>query len=572
MVNSPVIDGTLGVRATAYYNREGGFIDNLLGKSDSNEYSTSGGRLKALWQPTDQLTVHASLIYQKLTSDGRPQMFAPGDPMVAAAAAPGESFAVTRDYQTVKFVPDPFDDHFTLANALAEYRLANGIQLAASTSYQNRQIHNQLDDTYRIRDKFGPVGADGVTPLKAAFVNDSNLNDFAQELRASQKLDSGLGWIAGVYYEHHNIHFVQSDITPGLDALALSYGLPPAAGFGAQMDSVFDGNEADIQQQFAGFGEVTIPLASHWDFIAGVRVFHYKQDSNLHYAGIANDGITGKDTSTSESGNTPKAQFTYRPTKDVTVYLQAAKGFRLGGITEPLPLSGVFGTDCAKDLTNVGLSTLPERFKSDHLWSFELGTKTSWFDNRLVANAALFDIEWSNIQTNVFLPCGFITVVNAGKVRSRGGEAEVSWAATRGLTLSAAAAYTNATLVDKTAQFSAQEGDRVPNVPKITANAAAEYRWPLGTGDRSIFTRAAIAYIGDSFTEFDSLVTAKQVPSSTSVDASLGVSAGKWEAAIFAKNLTNRFIVTGVDTDRNVPVTYSVAPPRTLGLEVRTQF
>jgi hypothetical protein len=38
------------------------------------------------------------------------------------------------------------------------------------------------------------------------------------------------------------------------------------------------------------------------------------------------------------------------------------------------------------------------------------------------------------------------------------------------------------------------------------------------------------------------------------------------------KNLTNRLIVTGVDTDRNVPTTYSVAPPRTVGLEVRYNY
>lgn len=266
----------------------------------------------------------------------------------------------------------------------------------------------------------------------------------------------------------------------------MSFGLPPAAGFGAQTDSVFDGNEADTQQQFAAFGELTIPLASRWDFVAGLRVFHYKQDSLIRYAGIANDGITNRDASTSETGNTPKVQFTYRPTDDATVYVQAAKGFRLGGITEPLATAGVFGTDCANDLSKVGLESLPDRFKLDHLWSFELGGKTRWLNKRLTVNAALLDIEWSNIQTNVFLPCGFITVVNAGKVRSRGGEAEVSWAVMRGLTLSASGSYTNATLVNKTAAFSAEEGDRVPNVPRVNANASAEYRWPLRTSGQSI--------------------------------------------------------------------------------------
>jgi len=254
------------------------------------------------------------------------------------------------------------------------------------------------------------------------------------------------------------------------------------------------------------------------------------------------------------------------------VYLQAAKGFRLGGITEPIPLAGVFGTNCAKDLTAVGLASIPDSFKSDHLWSYELGAKTRWLEHRLVVNAAVFDIEWKDIQTNVFLPCGFITVVNAGKVRSRGGEVEMSWAPTEGLTLSTAGAYTDATLIEKTAQFTAQQGDRVPNVPKVTANAAIEYRRPYGSAGHALFGRAAVSYVGDSFTEFQSLSTAKQVPSSTSVDASVGLAVKQWEASVFAKNLTNRLIVTGVDTDRNVPTTYSVAPPRTVGLELRWKY
>jgi outer membrane receptor protein involved in Fe transport len=571
MVNLPLTDA-IGFRASGYYDHEGGYIDNAYnGSTDINSYSTEGGRLKGLWKVNDQANVRLSVLYQKLTSDGRPQMFMPGDPAVTAAAGPTENYAVTRDYQTVNFLNQPFDDHFTMANLLADYAFGD-VKLVSSTSYLNRVFDNQLDDTYRTRLHFGPTEADGVTPLDSPFVNDSNVNDIAQEVRLSQKLANGLSWVGGLYYERHDVHFVQSVITPGLDALAESFGLPPASGFGAQPNSEFDGDENDRQQQYAAFAEVTIPLASQWDFVAGLRLFHYKQDSTLRYAGIANDGVTSKDTTTSQSGNTPKAQITYRPTEDATVYLEAAKGFRLGGVTEPIPLSGVFGTDCGKDLASVGLATIPNTFQADHLWSFELGEKSSWLAHRLTVNAAVFDIEWSDIQTNVFLPCGFITVVNAGKVRSRGAEFEVSWAVLGGLTLSASGSYTDATLVNKTLQFTAQEGDRVPNVPKLNGDVVAEYRRMLEAPGRSVFVRAGVSYMGDSYTEFQSLSTAKLIPASASADASLGFTLNRWESSLFVKNLTNRLIVTGVDTDRNVPTTYSVAPPRTVGLEVRYNY
>jgi iron complex outermembrane recepter protein len=571
MVNVPLISDTLGFRASAYYDHEGGYIDNVYtGQSNYNDYSTSGGRIKGRWKPGDNTDVHLSLLFQKLEADGRPQMFRPGDPAVTALAGPSEHFSVTGDYETVKFLPDPFDDRFALSNLLVEHDFGTGLKLVSSTSYLNRVFDNLLDDTYRTRLHFGPTQLSGA-PLISPFVNDSNVNDIAQEVRLSQKLDSGLSWVGGLYYERHDVHFIQSEITPGLDALAESYGLPPASAFGAQPNSEFDGTESDRQQQYAAFGEVTVPLAARWDFVAGARWFHYKQDSFLRYAGIANDGITVKNATTAESGNTPKAQITYRPTDDATIYLQAAKGFRLGGVTEPMPLAGVFGTDCAKDLAAVGLTSLPNTFQSDHLWSFELGGKTTWIDHRLVIDAAIFDIEWSNIQTNVFLPCGFITVVNAGKVRSRGGEAEVSWAVGGGLTLSASAAYTDATLVDKTLAFTAQVGDRVPNVPKFNGDVAAEFRQPFAAG-RSLFARGSVAYVGGSYTEFQSLSTAQLVPASASIDGSLGLDVNNWEFSVYGKNLANRLIVTGVDTDRNVPVTYSVAPPRTIGLEARFKF
>ena len=114
-----------------------------------------------------------------------------------------------------------------------------------------------------------------------------------------------------MYYEHHDIRYSEDEVVPGLDALAVSFGLPPAAGFGAQPNSEFDGNEVDQQKQYAGFGELTIPLLSKLDFIAGIRVFHYEQNSQLNYAGIANDGVTSKTATTSESGSSRTSALTF---------------------------------------------------------------------------------------------------------------------------------------------------------------------------------------------------------------------------------------------------------------------
>ena len=589
MLNVPIGE-TLGLRAVAYYDQDGGYIKDVysLAGPYSNAYSTTGARLKGLWKPSDNLDVKASFIYQRLAEDGRPQMFVPGNPLntptepaaggtpAYTLIGPGETpsmFDVNQNDEVVKFGADPFHDALALSNLLIEDDLGAGMTLASSTSFQNRQIHNDLDDTYRTRIAFGTGTLDGVTPATStAFFNDTTLNDLAQEIRLSQKLDSGLSWVGGVYYEHHDLRFQQSDITPGVDSALGLTGPGYTAATGAQPNSIFDGDEADTQQQYAAFGEATIPFAQRWDFNAGLRWFHYKLDSYSLESGVAQGELDVKDDTIAESGTNPKAQITFHATQDAMLYLSASRGFRLGGVTDSVPVgNGPFASNCAQDLSQVGLKSVPATFKSDHLWSYELGAKTAWLEHRLTLNVSVFDIEWSNIQSNIFLPCGFITVLNAGHVRSRGAEGELDWAVTRGLTLSTSAAFTDARLTEKTLAFDAQVGDRVPNVPRINGSAAAEYRWIVGNG-KSAYARADVAYVGDSFTEFNSLSTALLVPASTRIDGSLGIDIGRWELSIYGKNLANRLIVTGVDTDRDVPETYSIAPPRTLGVEARYDY
>src|SRR5216684_4750787 len=64
LINAPLIDDVLGIRASAYYDHQGGFLTNVLtGQSDYNSYTTSGGRLKGLWRVNDQFDVRANVIY-----------------------------------------------------------------------------------------------------------------------------------------------------------------------------------------------------------------------------------------------------------------------------------------------------------------------------------------------------------------------------------------------------------------------------------------------------------------------------------------------------------------------------
>jgi iron complex outermembrane recepter protein len=569
MVNVPVSD-TFAIRATGYYTRDAGFIDNIVrNQSDYNSDKVYGGRVAAKWQPTDRLTLKANLIYQKLKSKGRPSEFEPGDPAVSAVAAPGEDTTITDQRQVVKFVPDPFNDRMIIANGVIDYDFGQ-FELTSSTSYFNRKYLNQLDDTYRVRGKLGPTEVDGVTPLIAPFDNHDRMHMWVNETRIATKGTGPLTGVVGIYAFYQRETFDQDEIVPGLDALTESYGLGNAARFGAQPNSIFDGTQDIKQHQLAGFGELTWKITDKLSVLGGVRVFHFKQGFDLHYAGLANDGVTAKNEMTKENGVNPKAEVTYKAARDLLFYATAAKGFRLGGVNEPVPLSGVFGTNCGADLASRGLTGLPDTFKSDTLWNYEVGMKSK-FANRLTFNASVYQIDWKNIQTSAFLPCGFATVVNAGDVRSRGVELETAFAVTRSLTLNFGGSFTDAKLTKTTLAFDAQPGDRVPNVPRWLLTGSFNYERPLNDAD-TMFLRGDIQYSSNAYSDFRSVSSARLIPRSASGNLYLGFRRNPWEISIFAKNVSDSRVVIGVNNDRNTPDLYTLARPRTIGINLRWRY
>src|SRR6185312_3324895 len=122
--------------------------------------------------------------------------------------------------------------------------------------------------------------------------------------------------------------------------------------------------------------------------------------------------------SSRDTGTNPKFDLSYHLTPDVLAYATAAKGFREGG-----PLLSIPATVCGPDLAAIGLTGAPTAFRPDTLWNYETGLKSSWLDHRLTVNAAVYYIDWKDIQQLVALPtCGYSFTGNFGKAISKGSE------------------------------------------------------------------------------------------------------------------------------------------------------
>jgi iron complex outermembrane recepter protein len=78
------------------------------------------------------------------------------------------------------------------------------------------------------------------------------------------------------------------------------------------------------------------------------------------------------------------------------------------------------------------------------LWSYEIGSKNSLFQDRLQINASAFLIDWEDIQQQVFLRCAFHYVENVGGARSVGFDVQARYQATDHLEIGGSVGYVDA--------------------------------------------------------------------------------------------------------------------------------
>ena len=274
--------------------------------------------------------------------------------------------------------------------------------------------------------------------------------------------------------------------------------------------------------------------------------------------------ITGDATG---HGINPKVLLSYTWRRDSQVYVTAAKGFRIGAANSPLPTSR-----CASDLSAIGRMTAPDTYKPDSLWNYEVGSKNRLLDGRMTLDAALYDVEWKNVQERVSLPgCGFSYTDNVGNARSRGGELEIQVRPVRFLTMAGGVGYVDAIITAGAPGTGIVTGAHLIDVPKWTANAMAEATFRPVSGVNG-FARLSWSYVDqriDAYTE-------PLLPAYRIVNARVGVTMQRWEISLFGDNLLDEEpVFTRVATLGQIIPTYRravVGRPRTIGLSVSWDY
>ena len=370
-VNVPLSQDKAAIRAVGYYTQYGGFIDALRegGGVDENVNSGKrvGGRVALTLQPTEGFTITPRVIYQEITADGfnRQEVFN----LFANPFTTTRPAVTLGERQQHLLLREAFQDKTLIADLVINAELGT-VMMTTVTSFTDRTILVSRDASALT----GSVSVDLGYPA-AAVTLPSNLRDttdlqqYSQEVRFASDNDSRFQWVVGGYFASVTRDYKQRLPTPGYDAFTdatLGAGTSAAVANGFGTDSPFNSDlDYDIEQ-FAVFGEASFDLTDAFTVTAGGRYYDFSETRTITTGGLFANGDTGVIDKTSSTGFTPRVLLSYKVDDDITFNAQASKGFRLGGVNDPLNIPLCTPADAA-------IFGGFQDYDDETLWNYELG-------------------------------------------------------------------------------------------------------------------------------------------------------------------------------------------------------
>ena len=261
--------------------------------------------------------------------------------------------------------------------------------------------------------------------------------------------------------------------------------------------------------------------------------------------------IRGNDTWKS---TTPRVTVNYKAADDLTLYANYAKGYKPGGFNGSIAIINGRPQD--------------ESFDQEESVNYEVGMKSTWMDNRLVFNVAVFKMDVTAIQltTPIQASTGAVTSIstNQGDGEVRGFEVETKFAATDELTLgfNYALADTEFTSGCDDMQFTITSGGGIfnPNDPnstarnlngqgscsiagnefplaaKHTASLTADFVRPVFGGDYEFYLNSDLSYTSKKWVQVHNLA---YTGAAALLGARFGIQTADWKVGVYGRNLTN---------------------------------
>jgi len=561
-LNVPITD-SIAVRLVGFYERDGGYIDNIkdpktlvfptsgvvrdnskLRGDDQNSIDRYGGRAALGIDLDDDWTVTPSVIAQHEASHGtfayRPSLgdlnnarYEPDSNLdywyQAALVVQGKigkfdiTYAAAHFERTARYTAD-----------YSDYAFFYDRYYASAPEYFGAQFVNNMGHL---------INPSQVTTQNEDFTKDSH------ELRIASPESDRLRGVAGLFYQRQTNDWTNLYIVPGLATSQSVTGLP-----GVNYVNI----QYRVDRDYAAFAQASYDIMPQLTLTAGLRGYYYDNTvigffgynakrSPVGEAGClpGTVGIYGTqrpcdniDAAATGSGVSHKLTLTWKPVEAKMLYATWSTGFRPGGINR---------------------RPVAPPYRAEDLDNYEVGWKTSWDQGRLRFNGALFLEKLNDAQFAVTSDQnGIADIVNAGKAESKGIESDVTFFPMPSLSLQLSGTYVDATTSTDLCQYTnpsndcalpspagnansvtAPAGSRFPNAPRIKLTGTARYEFPLGDYDAhiqaSVFYQSAVA---PSLTAIEVQDLGYQ-PGYASADLAVGVTRGGWSAELSAQNVSD---------------------------------
>ncbi|WP_338240464.1 TonB-dependent receptor [Aurantiacibacter hainanensis] len=453
VLNLPLVEDRLALRALAFGTFENGYIDDVgRGLEDVNDVDSLGGRLALRYQGDDGVTIDAGLVGQRIEgADGQ-------------YSEPGQG-----DLERASTIAQPFDNEFLLADLVVNKGWED-LQLTLSAAYANQSVFEAFE---------GPALADlrnsDIAPLTggelAGYTQRNREDMFTAEARLARTLPDGTGWLIAASYLHNEAEtFRQIDVK------------------GTESDLTGVANTVD---ELTAYGEATFALASDLTMTAGGRV------TVSHLTGEALTPVLPElvlsidpsaDDRRTESEFLPSLALAYRVDDSLTAFLRYQEGFRPGGIAVR--------------------REFVQQFRSDSVQTLEAGARYRGQDLELEASLSWTD--WNNIQADLIDGYGFPTTTNIGDGQVFSLGLSGRWRLTPRLELEGAVyfnesevtqpfeiLYLAAPTVEDDGDLVRFNDDRLPNIADRMAHAGFSWWTPLRQ-DTELELSGYARYVGQS--------------------------------------------------------------------------
>ena len=568
-INFPIAEDKLYGKIAAATKNQDGYSKRVSDGLDLGDTNLDTFRAGLNWLASDDVEVYLSFDGTKIRQNGTPGtllgtfddpsgLYALYNGVAAAMVAAELGLPAGSLFDDRWVTGDPYlsngtgptqDSVDTWGGTLTvDWQAGDNLAVRSVTGYREMDATIQVDMDY--------------TPFPIVHTDEEqHQKQFSQEIQLSgTAMDGRLNWLLGGYYFNEDINdvnttYLGSGLFDALEALPAAliplvpgftcpaaFPAPCAGGAGNPYNTVFDLDVHPITaldtDNWAAFAHLTYDLTDQLSLTLGGR---YSWEKKVYFIDsvFPNSGKIATPPTTDEqswSKFTPKVGLDYHVNDDVLLYASFSKGFKSGG-WNPRPLD-------------------PLEFKpygQENLTAYELGVKSRLFDNRMTLNVATFfsqynDLQLSSNSVNPNTGGLLLTVDNAGDVEIWGVEAEVVARPTANLDLNLGVGYMDNKYTYLAESVGYSSDNKLPQAPKWTLNAGAQYRFDLGDMG-SLTLRGDLMHRGSFYNDPFNTPEIKQ-DAYTLLNARLTWEDASelWQVAAFGTNITDEVYVTSSES------------------------